>query len=251
MQQLDIMLAVAGETLALLLFIALVRQREYRTFVFFFAYIVCNLVAAGARLFVFQTGDAYLRIRCYWSIEAIYGLLALLAVLSALLQIRSVKWSRWWGYMLPVSASLTIIPTWISVQHPISRYPTGHLLTWVYVWLIECCLIELAGLFLVVVGNVFFSWAVTVKQFAVLAAFGISSGFTLAGYISRYYFGARFDLWFRYLPSGAFLGCLLVWLACFTNRETLQDALRASARLLEKRQRTDRAAKRLITTPLS
>jgi hypothetical protein len=213
MRNLDVILNLAGVTLAVALAGVLLWRKTYREYPMFFAYIASSVLIALFRLSV--SGDYELFFKVSWSTEALYAILAILALHEVFYRVfRSFFYAyRWFWILFPaVVVIITSIAVLHAVQHPPVQAPPliGVILSiGVGVNVIQ------SAVFILFFGAVWFFQvrrrnypSRIVDGFAVMALTGLA-------YELRSVFGTRFNTLAKYATSVAYLVAVLLWLYTF------------------------------------
>jgi hypothetical protein len=201
--------------------VMMVRHDDYRRYRSFFAYTVYSVAVTAARLTLSHWPVPYFIAVCAG--EVFYGILALLAiaeVFKARLQLLYEE-HAWLRYTL-VSATmlaLGIIGVWQALYHPFGSSLLGRVTSGAWGFVIAVRALEIA----LYVGT----WtlrrsgrmAMADRPFRILKGFGLAAFFSLMAYLARYHFGARMEPLFRYLPVGAYLASVWLWLTAFLRPE--------------------------------
>lgn len=209
-------LALAGILLLAVLTAVLVRHRLYRQFPFFFLY-SCYSIAASILVNALEpsAGQATF-IKIYSATEALYALTGLLAMYESFRRaLRVYYFSKRWFSLVPVTTILVIllVSTWaLRRQAPVQADTLGTF----YLSFVLAADYMLAGFFGLFVILVFFSQAPSQRYtFGIMKGFGLFSIVGMLADLLRSEFGTRWDFFFSYAPSVAYiLGCL-IWLGAF------------------------------------
>jgi hypothetical protein len=200
---------------------AMIRRKLHSQFPLFFAYTLYSIVVIAVRLSVAKQPRLFFAL--YWITEIIYGALALLAVgevFSDVLELRSNQ-HRWWRFApATILLSLVTIFFWRATYCPFGPNVWGALGAGAYSFGLGVLCVQ-AGIFLLALFRLKAFSGILSKQHnaGILRGFGVFGLLTMTAYVTRSYFGARFEDWFRYIPPGAYIMATLTWLTVFLHQE--------------------------------
>lgn len=199
----------------------MIRRKLHCRFPLFFAYTLYSIAVIAVRLSVAK--QPHLFFALYWTTEIIYGALALLAigeVFSDVLELRSNQ-HRWWRFA-PGTILLLLVTIffWQATYHPFGPNVWGALGAGAYSFGLGVLCVQ-AGIFLLALFRLKAFSGILSKQHnaGILRGFGVFGLLTMMAYITRSYYGAQFEDWFRYIPPGAYVMATLTWLAAFLRSE--------------------------------
>lgn len=217
MKALDFALSITPPLVLTWLILIFVRQRIYRDFGAFFAYMLYVLLAAGLRAAVVGRASPYYWL--YWITEAIYGAAEMLVIREVFRHIFAIhyKSSPWFRLVLPATVLVILgLTLWQTVYHPL-----GHRIPWAvnatYWFDLGVHLLEGIILVLLVVLTLFFPVEWRQREFGILTGFGLAASVTLFAYLARFEGGSRYELFFRYGPPAGYIAASLVWLHAFVR----------------------------------
>ena len=213
----DILLSIAAALLVIWLGGIFVRRELYREFPFFFAYIICSVMATAARLSA--SGDYRPFFKVYWGTEAAYALFALLALHEVFRRVFLAFYLLWWWFRLIFPGAVVVIAliTFSNTIQPPAAAP--RILGVVLLASLVAKYVE-AGLF-----GVFFALVVLCNLTWRTYAFGIVQGFAVSALGTwfasrgRSEFGITFGSLAKYGPAVAYILAVIVWLAIFWRPE--------------------------------
>ena len=213
MRNLDVILNLTGVTLAVALVALLLWRRIYREYPMFFVYVASSVLIALFRLFV--SSDYELFFKVYWSTEALYALLILLALHEVFYRVFQSFFSiyRWFWVLFP---AVVAIVTSVAVLRAIERPPIQAPPLIAVILSIEIGVnVIQSGVFFLFFGAIWFFQvrrknypSRIVDGFAVIALTGLA-------YQLRSVFGTRFNILAKYSTSVANLLAVLLWLYTF------------------------------------
>ncbi|HEV2963447.1 MAG TPA: hypothetical protein VG649_16585 [Candidatus Angelobacter sp.] len=215
----DYLVGMVGLCLQIALLCLLTRRKIYHRFPFFFAYSVYWTVAIAV-----QAVAQSLFFAIYYVTEIGDGVLALLAIYAVL---RSAYEERQesprWLIVVPslIAVILLADSLWEAFFYPLGRGQWVHMAAGIYSFNRNVLCLEIAALI--------FALAVDWRRhdpirwgryrFGIIVGFGAPAIITLVAQLLRTYFGVRYEEAFRYMPSGAYFGQMLIWLRCFFRDE--------------------------------
>ncbi|SRR5258708_3800262 len=213
MGKLDIFMLFLGLPLGLWLLCVLLKRKLYLTFPLFFAYIVSLVLGIIIKLCTIHDYPTYFVV--FWSNEALYSLLILLALHEVFYRVFRSFFSiyRWFWVLFPaVVAIVTSVAVLHAIQHPPIQAPP--LIAVILSVEIGVNVIQ-SGLFILFFGAI---WLFQVRRknyplrivdgFAVMALAGFA-------YELRSVFGTGFNILAKYSTSVAYLVAMLLWIYTF------------------------------------
>lgn len=217
MKALDFALSVTPPLVLTWLILIFIRQRIYRDFGAFFAYMLYVLLAAGLRAAV--VGKAIPYYWLYWITEAIYGVAEMLVIREVFRHIFAMhyKSSPWFRLILPATVLVILgITLWQTIYHPL-----GHRISWAVsaTYWFDLGVHLLEGIILALLGGLtlFLPLQWRKREFGILTGFGLAASVTLFAYLARFEGGSRYELFFRYGPPAGYIAASLVWLHAFVR----------------------------------
>ena len=226
MSLIDLVASLVGPALQLWLAGVMVRRKLHRQFPLFFGYTLYSIIVIGVRLSAVK--QPRMLFALYWITDIIYGALALLAireVFGDVLKLRSNR-NPWWRFIsTAVLLALIIASLWRAIYHPFGPNFWGTLGAGAYSFELGVLCIQAITYLLALFRLQGFS-GILKKQHnaAILKGFGIFGLIAMIVYFTRFYFGAQFEGWFRYIPPGAYAMATLTWLAAFRRPESPSSA---------------------------
>ncbi len=213
MRNLDLTISLTSMALAAALIAVLGWRRTYRQYPLFFVYVVSSLLIAILRFSV--RGDYRLFFKVYWSTEAIYALVALLALYEVFRRVFQSFFPmyRWFWVLFPaVVAIVGAIATLHALQHPpVQAIPIIGVILSVG---IGVNVIQ-SGIFVLFFATVSF-FKVRRKNYPLRIVDGFAL-IALSGLVFelRSIFGTGLNTLVKYAPPVAYLVAILLWLYTF------------------------------------
>ena len=189
-----------------------------RNFRFFVSYTVFAVVAAIARFILRIGGHKSAYYYGYWATEAVYAVLGFLALYEVFRHLyRHLYYLRWVRLLLPVtSLVLLALSLWWLGKVPDQA---DRLLAVLYSLEFTVHLLQMG--FFVAIFFVAFRFEVYEERYA----FGIAAGFwvsaigILATMVVRSEYGITYKNLLHFLPTGAYLLAVLIWLHAFARKQ--------------------------------
>jgi len=214
----DKILLLIGPVLGAGLAAIILKRRDHQTFPFFLAYIVCFVLIGALRFAVVSDYRTYFVV--FWSSEALYAILALLALHEIFRRVFMAFYVElWFKLLFPIVVVAAVVITgWAALHDPpaqASRLTRLVLFFGLAVNFMQVCLVSL---FVFLADTYRLRW-----RFAPL---GISLGFAvsalgaMASHWVRSEFGTKFGVFTKYAGPVAFLVALVVWLDTFLRPES-------------------------------
>ena len=213
MGKLDTFLLLLTLALGIWLVCVLLKRRVYLTFPLFFTYIASSVVGEIIKLCTIHDYPTYFVV--FWTNEALYALLVLLALHEVFYRVFRSFFSiyRWFWVLFPAAvAFVTSVAVLHAVRHPPVQAPP--LIAVILSVEIGVNVIQ-SGVFILFFGAM---WFFNVRRknypsrivdgFAVMALTGLA-------YELRSVFGTRFNSLAKYATSVAYLAAVLLWLYTF------------------------------------
>lgn len=194
--------------------IILARRGLHRHFRFFFSYTVFAIVAAIAKFFATLRGyQAYFFV--YWSTEALYAILGMLAILEIFpFVFKAFSWLTEFRLMVWSVSAVTIV---ISILQAIFIPPNhaGPVVALIYFFEIAVRYLQ-GGVFLLFVALVKF-WQIEWRQYTsgVILGFAVlAAGYLVPGMLLSE-FGKKFTQAFIWIPAVSYIVSVVIWLLSF------------------------------------
>jgi hypothetical protein len=209
----DAAFGLVGPIVSVWLLAVLVRRRHHREFPFFFAYISAVVVVCGIRLWAIHDYSIYFKV--FWSSEALYAVLALLALHEVFHTVFDEFYEIWPWFWLVFPAAVGLF-AWLKIadglHHPPAQAPpivalvlsAASTVNW-----IQAALFGLMCLLVWLVGNWEYYPVGIVTGFATLAVG------SWAAYASVSGFGTKLNVVGKYGPPLAYFIAVLIWLKTF------------------------------------
>jgi len=214
MERSDLYLIMPGTALAASLAILLVRNKLYKKYPFFFAYIVSSILSTLARLSA--TGDYPTYFKVFWATEALYAVFSLFALYEAFHDVFRLDYRDWpWFWMVFPGAVIILSVIFIgnALLHPATQAPHIIVLILAFATVVNCVKGCLFLMFLVLawllLGE---SWPT--YPYGVVLGFAVSAGGSLLSYWLRSIFGTKFNSVAKYGPPVSYIVAVLIWIAC-------------------------------------
>jgi|SRR5579863_4758253 len=193
-----------------LLFLLMVRNRAYRACPWFFSYVAFGVTASVARLVVDGQPHAYYA--TYWSTEACYCLLGILAMYEVFRVIIRYLASRWWIHL--IFPGVVIAGTGLSLAraHAVPPRVSGPLY-YIVIGEIAVRFVQVLAVLLTVVPL----FGVRRHRYAlgIAAGFGFYSAVELLNMMKFADLGMRFKFWWDVISVGAYSIGVLIWIWFF------------------------------------
>ncbi|HEX7289122.1 MAG TPA: hypothetical protein VF532_23260 [Candidatus Angelobacter sp.] len=214
--RISVALGLAAPVLQATLATVMVHLRLNRQVPAFFLYTCFSLLASLVQTILLFSGDNNTFFNLVWAMEAIYACIGLLAMYESFRKVLRVYYfSKAWFFLAPLATILAIlsVSTWALHQHtPIQTTPIGKFYLFFYLSA-DYMRAGFFGLFVVLV----FLWQAPWQRytFGIMKGFGLFSIVGMLADLLRSEFGTKWDFFFSYAPSVAYiLGCL-IWLGAF------------------------------------
>jgi len=240
-------LAWTGPLVQFAMFVILVRRKLYLRGLlpFFSAYTLYSFLATIVRQIVFSHPRTYFVI--FWSTEAIYSVLALLALNEVFRRLFEPDYEdHWWFRFLIPGTSLAVASVflWVLLRNPLAVH-ISRIVGAVYGFDLGVHIVKVGILLLFLLLDKFFLSPKSRYDFGILAGFGISASFTIVSDVAGFYFGGAYESWFRYGPSIGYTLAVVVWLGAFLRRpdrekpdpqrvQQLLDSMRSQSEFLDR-----------------
>lgn len=220
MKKADLILAVVGTGLQVVLCLLLFVQRAYREFPIFFSFVTSSIIATAILLVV--SNNAFFYRNIYWANDALGVLLVFFALQEAFRSVfRNFLRMRWFRWLFPgiglFMGSAAILRT-IFVPRPAhSLFTTIIISLEIGVGFLQ---FGIFILFLVLVKIFHLRWRQ--HPIGIVCGFGISAGGSLIAYLLRSEFGTKLDPVVTITPPIAYIVAVAIWLATFLREKTSQ-----------------------------
>ena len=210
----DWTLRITPAVILLVLVFVFLRRRFHMDFPFFFSYIVYAPLATAVRIFLRTRPFAYFV--AYWSTEAVFGILALLALNEIFRSLFASDYEdhRWFRLILPVMATVIggifllepIRPTNLPMANAVFSFDLG-------VHFLQATVLILFLILEKVLGAAYDQY-----EQGIIAGFGISASVTIFTDLVRFHGGSAYTVYFTYVPPAAYILVTAVWLRAFVKR---------------------------------
>jgi len=213
MSKIGILLGVIAQVLAIWLAAVLVRRRLHREFPFFFLYVVSSALIPAVR--ISSSSNYQLFFILTWATEALYVVLSLLALHEVFRKVFASFYKNWWFWLFfpGVVAAISVVAVVYRLGSPpvqANRVISLILSLGTAVSLVE---VALFGLFFVLVWFHGILWRD--YPFGIVLGFAILAIGALWGNWARSVFGTKFNRFFGYAPSVAYIIAAVIWLETF------------------------------------
>jgi hypothetical protein len=211
---------LVGIALMTALVALLFRHKLHKTFPLFLTYILFSILATLAHIIAASNYQIYFKV--YWTTEALYAVLALLALYEAFHNVFILDYEAWpWFWM--VFPGAVLILSAIFVGHALLYPPTGVppliALILSFETVVNCVKGGLLVMFLslawLLSGESWLTYA-----YGVVLGFAVSSAGSLLSYWLFSIFGTRLHWLGKYGPPVSYIVAVLIWIAgCFLPPE--------------------------------
>ena len=193
------------------------RRKLHREFPFFFAYLILSVIVPLIRLSV--SGDYATFFMLFWTTEAFYAVLGLLALHEVFHEVFLPFYLLWWWFRLVFPAAVTLI-VFVSIRnailHPALQAPRILQIIFGSAKAVNYLEAVLFGLFFALVLLLGVRWKS--HPFGIVEGFGLSALGALIAYGLRSEFGTKYDTLAKYAPPVAYIVGVLVWLDTFLRQ---------------------------------
>ena len=251
MRQADILLTLIGPIISGGLAIILLRRKAHREFPFFFSYVSASILFGLLRAFVANNYRLYFEI--FWTTEAIYIVMALLALHEVFRKVFAAFYEkRWFWLFFPI---VVIAISMLAVIYRLGSPPreANQVISLIISLGMSVHLVQalLFVLFFVLVWFNGIGW----REYP----FGIVMGFAVIAIVSfsvqwaRSEFGTKLNMAWTYAPPVAYIVAVILWLNTFLRPpepepqwrlkitpEQLQEEIRQYTKILGKLRGRDR-----------
>lgn len=232
----DLILRFSAPAIIVVLVVIFLRRKFYRDFPLFFAYIVFVPIATVLRVSVSAYPKSYYV--AYWTTEAVYGLLALLALNEVFKTMFDLNYAEhwWFRFILP---TLAIAITIFFLKQPLRPTVTARITNTVFSFDLGLHFLQTLILLLFFVLEKVFGASYDQYEQGIIAGFGISAGFTIVADAIRVRGGSSYTVFFAYIPPAAYILASIIWLFAFVKepppRQRLPIRISELIDLLKKR----------------
>jgi hypothetical protein len=242
MRKTDILLSLVGLAPALWLTIILTRRKIYHEFPLFFLYVSFSIAFITLRLSV--SGNYQLFFEIYWLTEVVYVILVLLALYEVFRKVFKPFFKRWWFWLFfpGVVAAISVLAVVYRLGSP--PVQANYVISLILSLGTAVSLVQVAlfGLFFLLVWFHGIHWRD--YPFGIVVGFAVLAIGALWGNWARSAFGTKFNRFFGYAPSVAYIFAVIVWLTTFLRPqpeprwslqitpEQLQEEIRQYARIM-------------------
>jgi hypothetical protein len=211
-------ITVTGTILQVVLVALLLLRGAARKFRFFFSYTVFALAAELTKFILRIGGHKFGYFYAYWATEAAYVVLGFLALYEVFRHLyRHLYYLRWVKLLLPVTSFLLLVLSlwWAGTVLGEVERPLAVL------YALEFTVHLLQMGFFAAIFFVAFRFEVYEERYAfgIAAGFWISATGILATMVVRSEFGITYKNLLNFLPTGAYLLAVLIWLHAFARKQ--------------------------------
>jgi hypothetical protein len=204
----------SGVLLLISILLLIGRQRLYRRFPLFAAYIAYVILETVLCSVFLSKPHIYFYV--YWSTEPGAFILRILAVHESFMQVfRSFYLLKWFRVLFPGTITVSLVSSgWHAYTHPAHASPVGAAIIGTAVTA-QYIVLSISILFFALVNLVRVPWRI--HEYRIVLGFGVSSlAISFAGAV-RSEFGTGFEPLSRMLPGVAYILALVVWLSAATH----------------------------------
>jgi hypothetical protein len=213
----DIGLTLIGPLLTAWVAALVVRRKLHREFPFFFTYLILSVIVPLVRLSVSGTYVTFFTV--FWSTEALYALLAVLALYEVFHEVFLPFYQLWWWFRLLFPGAFLLI-AFLSIRNaihnPALRNPRPMEIVFALATSVNYLEAVLFGLFFALVLLLGVRWRS--YPFGIVEGFGLSALGSLIAYGLRSEFGTKYNTFAKYAPPVAYIVGVLVWLDTFLRQ---------------------------------
>jgi len=217
---------------------------RYERLPFFTGYTLYSIFASSLR----KVGNNDYYYNLYWSTEALYAILALLALNEVFRRLHRFEYQdyRWFQFLLPLTSTLIVgFAIWAMFYSPLTHIP--RVVSAVFWFDLGVHTLEAAIPLLFLLLRPIFSPPKSPYDLGILWGFAISASITIVVDATRSTFGQGYEKLFRYGPPVGYAFATLIWLRAFyrppdwkpASKETIDSMLAIMTR-------TQRALRRLL-----
>jgi len=213
MRKADLFLTLVGPIVGVWLAAILIRRKAHSEFPFFFLYISSSILIGLIRASVSNNYKLFFEV--YWATEALYVVLSLLALHEVFRKVFASFYKNWWFWLFfpSVVAAISVVAVVYRLGSPpvqANRVISLILSLGTAVSLVE---VALFVLFFVLVWFHGILWRD--YPFGIVLGFAILAIGALWGNWARSVFGTKFNRFFGYAPSVAYIIAAVIWLETF------------------------------------
>jgi hypothetical protein len=213
----DIALALTALGLTAWVAVLVVTRKLHREFPFFFVYLILSVIVPLIRLST--SGNYVTFFTVFWTTEALYALVALLALYEVFHEVFLPFYTLWWWFRLLFPGAAVII-AFLSVRNaihnPALRNPRPMEIVFALATGVNYFEAALFGLFFALVLLLGVRWRS--YPFGIVEGFGLSALGGLLAYGLRSEFGTKYNTIAKYAPPVAYIVGVLVWLDTFLRQ---------------------------------
>jgi len=200
------------------LIVLVVIRDSTKNFRFFFSYNIFAVLAELLRFILRVSGSKSAYYYGYWATEAIYAILGFLALHEVFRHLyRHLYYLRWVKFLLPITTLiLLLLSLWWTGKVPDKA---DQLLAILYALEFTVHLLQMG--FFAAIFIVAFRFEIFEERYAfgIAAGFWVSATGILATMVIRSEFGIAYKNLLNFLPTGAYLLAVLIWLHAFARKQ--------------------------------
>lgn len=210
----DLILRLSAPAILLVLAVVFLRRKFYTDFPLFFTYILFAPIATALRISVRNQPWPYFVV--YWSSEAVFGILALLALNEVFKSMFDLDYEKhwWFRFILPVTA---VIIALVFLGQPARPTITLRLTNAVFSFDLGVHVLQAAFMVLFLILEKIVGASYDQHEQGIIAGFGISAGVTILTDLIRLHGGAGYTVYFTYVPPAAYILAAAIWLSAFVK----------------------------------
>lgn len=224
MNSIDVILSTLGPVLQIGLAGIMLFRRLYRPFPVFGTYTLYSLAVFVVRHLTRSNTDLHYVL--YSLTEVVYGLLGVLAMREAFEDaLIALHKNHPWTQVVPILLSVLLLggPLVWALYRPYGQsatfYPLFASAVYSFLLLVRCIQVLVFCLYL---------WLKRRYEFrpynaGILTGFGVFASMTLAALLLQSTFGRQFEVGYRYMVPGAYLGAAILWVMAFLSTERPPD----------------------------
>jgi hypothetical protein len=216
----DISLTLAGPVLQIGLTILAANRRLHKQFPWFFLYTCFGILFGTTLALTSGFGSYKLYFNSFWTGQAIFSVLALLAMNESFSQVFKPYYfgRRWFRLLLPALALMVLLASaWKWLGHAPTQGSKPMVVLISFALASDYLLSAVFCLF----GILVFFWQTRWQQypFGIMKGFGLFSIVGMLANLLRSDFGTKMNLFFSYAPAVAYIVACLIWLGAFLKPE--------------------------------
>lgn len=215
MKVFDIGIQIFGGGLLVWLAAVIARRKLHREYPFFFAYILFTILATGIR--VSASGNERTYFFVYWSSDAIFAVLALLALHEAFRDVFYGFFCFWWFRL--IFPGFVALISFFSIRHAILSPPHATRITAIILsagTAVNYVQAGLFGIFILLVVVLHVRWRR--YPYDIALGFAVATVGEWVAFALRSEFGTKYAHVFRYAPPVAYIAATLIWLRSFSGK---------------------------------